>query len=410
MLYIIMVKDTIFYDRLNIKPNATDNEIKKAYRKSSLKWHPDKNPNNKDEANKKFQEISEAYSVLSDKKKRELYDKMGIDFIKDGGNDMNFDPSSIFEQFFGGEGMGRFGFPFDGFGRENETNNEDCNLKLSVTLEQIYNESEIDFIYNQKVYCKKCDATGTKNKSESKCKTCEGRGKVMRVIRMGPMVQQTFANCDVCNGSGTFIKKEDICSFCNGKKYILKEKNIKFPLKNGLNTGNKIKLERKGHYFKDGKTDLIIEIIQMENKKFKRDGCHLIHYIELKLYQSLIGFDKKLTHLDGRNLHISYRNVIKEGDIKVIKGEGMNDLNTNIKGDLRIVFTVKYPILKKLTDKESQLLKILLAKTEEVELDNETKVITNKSKLVKTELLDYEDYESNQENNQEVPINNCTQQ
>jgi len=181
-------------------------------------------------------------------------------------------------------------------------------------------------------------------------------------------------------------------------------------LKNGLNTGNKIKLERKGHYFKDGKTDLIIEIIQMENKKFKRDGSHLIHYIELKLYQSLIGFDKKLTHLDGRNLHISYRNVIKEGDIKVIKGEGMNDLNTNIKGDLRIVFTVKYPILKKLTDKESQLLKILLAKTEEVELDNETKVVTNKSKLVKTELIDYEDYESNQENNEEIPMNNCAQQ
>jgi DnaJ homolog subfamily A member 2 len=401
-----MVKDNILYDRLNINSNADKNEIKKAYRKSSLKWHPDKNPNNKEEANIKFQEISEAYSILSDEKKRDLYDKLGMDYLKNG-EGMGFDPSSIFEQFFGGSNnMGGFDFPF-GFNNQ-KRKNEDCIIELSVTLEQIYNEENITINYNQKNYCKKCDGTGRKDKKNSLCVECNGKGKKMQVIRMGPMVQQTLVDCNICRGTGTFIQLNDLCKTCKGKKYIYKEKSISFPLKNGLNTGNKIRLDRKGHYFKDRKTDLIINVIQKEHNIFKRDNKDLILNVELKLYQSLIGFDKIINHLDGRKLHISNNNVIKEGDVRVVKGEGLNDLNGGINGDLKILFTVKYPNLKMLTNEESHMLKILLAKPEEDEVDRETYIISNKSSLIKT-VLEEDNIEHNYSDDNSNPVG-CSQQ
>ena len=388
-----MVKDTILYDRLKINPKSTPSEIKKSYRKLSLKWHPDKNNDNKEEATKKFQEISEAYSVLSDPEKRKMYDQIGINMMKDGGMDNNFDPSSIFEQFFGGMGgmggMGGFEFPFN-MNRNNEPKErkENCVINLAVTLEQIYNEEKIKINYKQKVYCKTCNGFGTKNGKKSICQTCDGKGKVLNVRRMGPLVQQVIVDCNICGGKGEIINESNKCQECNGKSYKIRNKTFNLPLKNGLKTGNKIKLDRKGHIFKDFKTDLIIEIIQKPHKIFKRNGKNLIIEMELKLYQSLIGFDKIIKHLDGRELHLNYRNIIKEGDIKRIKNEGMVDLNDMTKGDLHIIFKIDYPDLSKLSKNESNLLKVLLAKMNEDELDKETKIISNEGKYVETKLLE----------------------
>lgn len=380
-----MAKDTILYDRLNINSNSTQSEIKKSYRKLSLKWHPDKNNDNKEEATKKFQEISEAYSILSDPEKRKVYDQIGYNMMKEGGGENNFDPTSIFEQFFGG-GMGGFGFPFEVNRSRNEIK-ENCTINLAVTLEQIYNEEKIKINYKQKVYCKKCNGFGTNDGKKSICSTCDGKGKVMKVRRMGPLVQQMVGDCDVCRGKGEIINNNNKCKDCNGQSYKIRNKTFNLPLKNGLKTGNKIKLDKKGHIFKDYKTDLIIEVIQKPHNIFKREGKNLIVEIELKLYQSLIGFDKIIKHLDGRELHLSYRNIIKEGDIKRIKNEGLVDLNDMSKGDLHLIFTINYPDLTKLSKNESNLLKVLLAKMNEEELDKETKIITNKDKYIETKLL-----------------------
>ena len=136
-----MVRDTKLYDRLNVKTNATNSEIKKAYRKLSLKWHPDKNVNNKEEATKKFQEITEAYSILSDSEKRNLYDQMGMDSVNN--NAQQFNPNSIFEQFFGG-GMGGFNFNFETNNRQQKKRQlEDHFMKINITLDQIYKEKKI---------------------------------------------------------------------------------------------------------------------------------------------------------------------------------------------------------------------------------------------------------------------------
>jgi len=397
-----MTKDTILYDRLNINSNSTQSEIKKSYRKLSLKWHPDKNNNNKEEATKKFQEISEAYSILSDPEKRKVYDQIGYNMMKEGGGENNFDPSSIFEQFFGGGmgGMGGFGFPFD-VNRSKPESKENCTINLAVTLEQIYNEEKIKINYKQKVYCKKCNGYGTNDGKKSICSTCGGKGKVMKVRRMGPLVQQMVGDCDVCRGKGEIINDINKCKECNGLSYRIRNKTFNLPLKNGLKTGNKIKLDKKGHVFRNYKTDLIIEVIQKEHPIFKRDGKNLIVEVELKLYQSLIGFDKIIKHLDGRELHLSYRNIIKEGDVKKIRNEGMVDLSDKSKGDLHLIFTINYPDLTKLSKNESNLLKVLLAKMNEDELDKETKIISNKEKYIETELLDYALEHLNGENNNE---------
>ncbi len=403
-----MVKDDTLYKRLNIKPNSNLNEIKKGYRKMSMKWHPDKNPNNKQEATKEFQKISEAYSILSDEEKRKLYDQIGMDILKEG-HDNNFDPSSIFEQFFGGMG----GNPFGGmpFGFNNDKKDENCYTRVNVTLKQIYNEENVDVTYKQKNYCKNCDGTGSKTKSESKCSNCNGTGKVVKIIRMGPMIQQAVSVCNVCNGTKRSIKKEDYCSICSGEGFVIKNKKITIPLKNGINTGNKIKMDNKGNYFKNYKTDLIIEVHQIEDKKFKRKDDNLIIEIELKLYQSLLGFNKIIKHLDGRKLHISYKKIVKEGAVKIIKNEGMVNLNTGKKGDLHIIFNVKYPNLNILEKKESDILKVLLAKTERDEFDRETSIFKNKKKYIKTKLIDMEDYlddEDEEQNHGEGP--QCVQQ
>ena len=414
-----MTIDNTLYNRLNVDRNAKNSEIKKAYRKMSMKWHPDKNPKNKDEATKKFQEISEAYSILSDVEKRKKYDTLGMDYLKEG--DQSFDPSDIFQQFFGEMGgmggmggiPGMGGFPF-GFNNKNQTHKqkqENCFISKSVSLKDIYNEKKIKINYNQKIYCKSCDGTKSIHKKSIECPNCNGKGHVIRIVRMGPMIQQMTSECPNCRGTGEHIELKDLCKVCSGKGFKIKSKNITIPLRNGLKTGNKIKLENKGHYFKNGKTDLIIEIIELPDKVFKRNYDDLIIEVELKLYQALIGFNKVLKHMDDSNIYINNKTPIKDGDVKIIKGLGMSDLSSNKKGDLHLIFTVKYPELSTLSKEDSDLLKVLLAKTEKEELKLETEIFKNKSNFKQYKLEDFDEnnYENNN-SNEDHQQQTCVQQ
>jgi len=408
-----MVRDTKLYDNLGIKPDATESQIKKAYHKLSIKWHPDKNPNNKEEATKEFQKISEAYSILSDSEKRKQYDNFGMDFVKNqAGDGPGFNPEDIFSQFFGGSGGSPFGFNFGG---RQEKPKEDIQLNLDVSLEQIYNEETIEINYPQKVNCKDCDGTGSKNKTKPDCPDCGGKGKKVQVVRMGPMIQQMVQDCQKCRGTGKFIKDSDKCSGCKGNGYNLKTKSIKLPLKNGLDTGNKIQLEGKGHNFKDHKTDLIIVINVKSNDTYIRNGSNLITEVKLELYQSLFGFDKVIKHLNGKLLHISSSSLIKDGDVKVIKGKGMPDLRTRTVGDIIINFKVKYPDPTKLTVEEKENVKTILSKGLDVEKEMEEKIKSGKINSDKTILEDKSDNDSNQsyhraQEQQEGGVPECVQQ
>ena len=372
-----MPVDTILYDRLGVQPNANENELKKAYRKLSMKYHPDRNADNKDEATKKFQEISEAYSILSDGEKRKMYDQIGIDMLKHGGEGPGFDPSDIFSQFMSQMG-GIGGFPFGGGnpfgGRQQQSEEEHCILEKVVTLEEIYNEKTINVVYNIKVYCDTCDGFGTKSKKESKCQQCNGNGKQVKIMKQGPMIQQIVMPCQKCSGSGQYIDNNDRCNTCSGNKFNIKNKNVNVPLKQGLVSGNKVQLAKKGHIYKTKKTDLVIVINIKNNDIFQREGNDLHTTVRIPFYQDLFGFTRKLKHLDERTIYFNTQDQNNFSNVKVISGEGLKDLHGN-KGDLYIHIETITPDISILDDKEKIELKNILVQMNLEEYQQEDKLV-----------------------------------
>jgi chaperone protein DnaJ len=365
-----MVRDTKLYEVLGVSTNASQNEIKKSYRKLAIKWHPDKNRDNP-QAEEKFKEISEAYHILSDAEKKQTYDQFGMDGIK--GDNMNFNPADLFEQLFsGGGGMGG-GFPFSnlfggggGRGNTNRRNKpEDIMIKKRVSLEDIYFGREIDVSYTQISQCKNCNGTGSKSGKSSRCDVCNGNGMQTFMHQIGPgMLQQVQRPCQKCNGTGIYIEANDKCSFSEGTGLISKKRKITIPLKRGIKQGQKIIIEGKGNQSRDLKdrSDLVVVIIEEEHPLFQRNGSDLHMKIELRLFQSLCGFNKIINYFDKKRLLISHNDIIEPGDIKRIVGKGMPDLRTESNGDLIIHFDIIFPknIRNRLKDDNIELLKKIL--------------------------------------------------
>lgn len=388
-----MVRDSTLYDRLELPPNAPEDEIKRKGKKLLIKWHPDKNPDNVEESTKKFQEIQEALKVLENSESRQLYDQHGMDFLKGGGQQ---DP-------FQGGFPGGFppGFPFGNFfgggppGGQREEKKENVVERLDVTLEQLYKEETVEVKYNHNVCCVKCAGEGTNDGSKTECRDCNGQGVKIQVIRMGPMIQQVVGPCNVCRGKGKVIPDKNRCDMCHGNGFVSKETSLHLPLKNGLTTGIKLQLEGKGHRLKNMKTDLLVVINVLPHTIFKCNGTDLIIEVSLKLYQALFGFDKVIQHLDGRQLHLHCTGKTEFGTIRKIVGEGMKDLRSGAKGDLVIKFNIQLPVITNET-----LIKALtlIDKPESV---NEKTILTQ-SNLVKTMMVDVvsNTYSENKESNQ----------
>ena len=370
-----MVKDTTLYDNLELNPDASEVEIKKAYNQLSKKWHPDKHSqasaSEQEEAKTKFQTINQAKEILLDKEKREAYDQLGMDFLKGGMDAGDHSQFGDFGNMFG------HGFPFGGMPgmpgmRPQQQEQEDIIQEFNVTLEQLYNDSSVEFNYKYKHCCTKCDGEGTKNFKKSKCMQCDGQGKKINIIRRGPMIQQMIVPCNFCRGTGIFIDESNKCETCDGDRFIFKDKTISIPLKSGLSHGNKISLEGKGHQFKNTRTDLILIINVSNHNIFKRLNDDLFIEIELKLYQALCGFDKIINHLDGRKLHISCTGKTEFNCIRKIVGEGMKKINSpQKKGDLYINFKFTLPILSLETKNQ---LKTILQNFDKQEVQNESSI------------------------------------
>jgi DnaJ family protein A protein 2 len=368
-----MVKDTTLYNRLEIDPDASQEVIRKAYNKLSKKYHPDKQVNASDEiknqAHVKFQEISQAKEILSDPQKKELYDQIGMDIFTHGMDNDQHDGHSPFGDF---GHMFNHGFPFGMGGMGNmgqrRTQVEDIVTTLEVSLEQVYTEEVINYSYKQKIDCGVCNGEGSKNGTKTMCKLCDGKGIRFVDVRMGPMIQRSMSECNTCRGSGKVIDESNKCTVCSGNCFNLKEKTIQIPLKAGLITGNKINMTGKGHQIKNTKTNLIIIINIKPHELFKRSNDNLFIDVDLKLYQALFGFNKLITHLDGRKLVISSSTKTEYNTIYKISGEGMKSLQTGIKGDLYIRFTVSLPNITNLPNENKTLLKTILQTTCEGEV------------------------------------------
>ena len=364
------MKDTILYDRLGLKPGCSEGEMKKAYFKMSKKWHPDKNKS--EEATKKFQEIAEAYDILSNSEKREMYHQVGIDILKngaEGGGGM--DPSEMFRNFFGG-GMGGFDFNFGGSGRQRDEK-EDIHHKMHVSLEDIFNGKTIKINYKKQVYCKDCDGTGSKDKKKHTCDDCGGSGQKVKVMQMGPMIQKAVQPCGKCSGTGKSSNSADKCLKCNGMNHTVVSESINIPIRKGIREGMKIQVDGKGNEYKEGTTKLILHVVEKSHSTFQRQDDDIIMEMNINLAESIIGFEREILFLDGQKIVVDFKKgkSIGDGDVKMIKGKGMPSMQGNT-GNLMIKFNVTPINLESLRDTDKQLLSRILK--------HEPKKVENKAK------------------------------
>lgn len=330
-----MVKDKKFYEILEVPPTATDHELKKAYRKLALKYHPDKNPNE----GERFKLISQAYEVLSDPKKREVYDQYGEEGIKEGGGGGGMhNPMDLFDMFFGGGG--------GGFSQKRETKARDTVHQLSVHLEKLYNGCTKHLKVTRNIICTKCNGVGGAKDGMQKCQTCGGRGVEIFNQQIGPnMVQRIQRNCSQCNGEGEINK--DPCKACKGKKRVKSEETLEVHIEKGARDGQRIIFYGKGDQqvgLEPG--NVIIVLDELEHPIFKRKGHNLVMEMSILLAEALCGCTKTIETLDKRILvfHMLPGEVIKHNDRRVIAGEGMPvHKNPDQKGDLIIDFKVVFP-------------------------------------------------------------------
>ncbi|AAS51663.1 ADL257Cp [Eremothecium gossypii ATCC 10895] len=337
-----MVKDTKLYDLLGVSPDANDAQIKKAYRKSALKYHPDKNPS--EEAADKFKQITGAYEILSDSQKREMYDQFGEEGLNGGGQGgpggfggFGGFGEDIFSQFFGGGGASRPRGPQKG---------RDIRHDISCTLENLYKGRAAKLALNKTVLCKRCEGRGGKAGSVKKCTSCNGQGVKFVTRHMGPMIQRFQTTCEVCNGEGDVIPAADRCKDCDGKKIASERKILEVNIQPGMKHGQKIVFQGEADQ-QPGQIpgDVVFVVNEQEHPRFVRNGDNLHYEAEIDLLTAIAGGQFALEHVSGDWLKIDIvpGEVIAPGMVKVIEGKGMPIQKYGSYGDLLIKFNVKFP-------------------------------------------------------------------
>uniref|UniRef100_A0A6B2EAR6 Putative dnaj chaperone n=1 Tax=Phlebotomus kandelakii TaxID=1109342 RepID=A0A6B2EAR6_9DIPT len=332
-----MVKETAYYEILGVKPEASADDLKKAYRKLALKYHPDKNPNE----GEKFKQISQAYETLSDPEKRSIYDEGGESAIKKGGGGGGgfTSPMDLFDMFFGG------GF---GGGRRRERRGKDLVHQLSVTLEELYMGAVRKLALQKSVICDKCEGRGGKKGAIEKCMTCRGTGVETKIQQVGPGIVQHFEHmCRSCHGQGELIAAKDRCKTCNGKKTVRERKILEVHVEKGMRDGQKITFAGEGDQEPELQPgDIVIVLDEKEHPLFKRSRDDLIMTMPLQLVEALCGFQKVIKTLDERDLVITSLpgEVVKHESLKCVLAEGMPQYkNPFEKGRLIIQFVVAFP-------------------------------------------------------------------
>jgi molecular chaperone DnaJ len=342
-----------FYEILGVGKTATPEEIKKAYRKVAIQFHPDKNPGNK-EAEEKFKEAAEAYEVLSDAEKRAQYDRFGHSRQGGGGfrgHDMNME--DIFSQFgdiFGGGGGGS---PFDSFfggggGRTRQRKGSNLRIKLKLTLDEIANGVEKKIKVNRLI---RAEGVTFKN-----CTTCQGTGQVRKVVNtmLGQMVSTT--TCSTCNGAGQIIDKRP--SGVDSSGLVSKEDMITVKIPAGVSDGMQLSMSGKGNEAPGGGLpgDLIILIEEQEDRELKRDGNNLVYDLHINFIDAVLGTSVEVPSIGGK-VRIKIEPGTQSGKILRLRGKGLKDINGYGAGDQLIYINVYTP--KKVSSEEKTKLESL---------------------------------------------------
>jgi len=341
-----------YYELLQVTKSATATEIKKAYRKLAIKYHPDKNPNDK-EAEEKFKLINEAYGVLSDEDKRAIYDRYGKEGLERNGagfNAQNMDDimdifNSMFGDIFGG-GRGTHREP-----REYQKYPMDIEIELSIEFNEAVFGCKKDITLDVKKPCQDCGGTGAKDAKMKPCDYCGGEGRI--VMRQGFM---TFAqDCPKCQGRGEIIQEK--CPSCKGKGYEIEKEEITIDIPAGIDTGNRLRVPAKGNRDKyDRRGDLYIYFEVKDDEHFVREGNNL--YIEVPVFftQCILGETIKIPSMEGE-IDLELKAGTRDREQFLFKGKGVPDVHTQRRGDL--IAQIKMELPKKLDDNQKELLKKL---------------------------------------------------
>ncbi|KAK7436085.1 DnaJ domain-containing protein [Colletotrichum acutatum] len=338
---------------LGIDKDASQDQIKKAYRKAALLHHPDKVPEERrEESEAKFKAVSQAYEILKDEDKRHLYDTHGMAAFDPsrggpgGPGGVEVDLNDILSQMFG-MGMGGPGGPGAGPRRPRRGPDEDQPYK--VTLEELYKGKTVKFSANKQVVCGTCKGSGAKaNVKPQQCEKCRGAGMAEAFRQVGPgMVRKETVICDRCEGSGNFCKEKDRCKKCKGKRTTSETKVLEIYIPRGSQNGERIVLEGEADQFPDQTPgDIVFHLAEEPHDEFTRIGNDLSAELNVSLAEALGGFSRVvLTHLDGRGIHMERQRgeILRPGDILKVAGEGMPQKRGEEKGDLYLIVNVEFP-------------------------------------------------------------------
>ena len=342
-----------YYEVLEVTKTATQAEIKKAYRKKAIQFHPDKNPGDK-AAEEKFKEAAEAYEILSDPDKRQRYDQFGHAGVGgaagggfSGGGMTMEDIFSHFGDIFGGfgGGFGGFGGGFGGSssGRRHVSKGTNLRVKVKLTLEEIANGVEKKIKVKKYVKCEHCGGTGAADSSSySTCSTCHGTGQVTRISNTILGQMQTTSTCPHCGGEGRTITNK--CPHCAGEGIVKSEEIISINIPAGVEDGMQLSVAGKGNAGRRGgiNGDLIVLIEEIKHPELIRDGNNLIYSLVISIPDAILGVPVEIPTVNGK-VKLKIEPGTQPGKILRLRNKGLPDINGYGRGDLLVKVQVYIP-------------------------------------------------------------------
>jgi molecular chaperone DnaJ len=330
--------DKDFYEILGVQKNASDDEIKKSYRKLAMKYHPDRNKDNK-ESERKFKEVSAAYEVLKDSEKRSAYDQYGHDAFRQGGGGQGFGDfgggfSDIFEEFFGG-----------GFGGQSRQRGpqrgNDLRYNMSISLQEAYSGKKSQIRIPSYEGCDLCSATGSADKTgPSTCLTCGGQGKVRSTQGFFSIERP----CPTCSGEGSSIKNP--CLKCSGTGQVKKQKTISVTIPAGVDTGTRIRISGEGEPGQKGagNGDLYIFVEVQKDRLFEREEENIFCQIPISITTAILGGDVEVPTIEGKKARLNIPAGTQSETQFRLKGKGMSILRQTRRGDMYVETNVEIPV------------------------------------------------------------------
>ncbi|NOR87715.1 MAG: molecular chaperone DnaJ [Bacteroidales bacterium] len=348
-----------YYDILGVDKSASESEIKKAYRKVAIKFHPDKNPDDAT-AEDKFKEAAEAYEVLSSADKKSRYDQFGHAGVGGaagggfgGGGGMSMD--DIFSHFgdvFGGAFGGGGGFGQSSGGRRRVNRGTNLRIKVKLTLEEISKGTEKKVRVNKYVNCDTCHGSGAEGHGKTTCSTCRGTGQVTRVVNSFLGQMQTASTCPQCGGDGEIITNK--CKSCHGNGIVKGEEVITLNIPAGVSDGMQLSMSGKGNAAARGGVpgDLIILIEELTHDHLERDGMNLLYDHFISFSKAALGTTIEIPTLQGK-ARVNISAGTQPGKVLRLKGKGLPDINNYGNGDLLVTINIWVPKVLSPSERET---------------------------------------------------------